>query len=80
MDTTTESIEATVQEALKNFGADPDEISRDAKLEDLDIDSLDMAELAQIVEDKHGVELKGADMENVQTVGDAIDLVAARAA
>jgi acyl carrier protein len=35
--------------------------------------------VAQIVEEEFGVVLKGEDMEKLNTVGDAIDLVVARA-
>ena len=45
------------------------------ELEALDIDSLDLAELSQIVEEQFGVELTGADVAEIKTVGDAIDLV-----
>lgn len=77
--TTVTDIETTVVEALKTFGAEPDDISRDAELEALDIDSLDLAELSQIVDDAYGVTLTGADVAKIKTVGDAIDLIAARA-
>jgi acyl carrier protein len=75
---TQEEIERRVREALVEFGADADQIGRDAELEKLDIDSLDLVELAQIVEDEYGVLLKGEDMEGVRTVGQAIDLVVSR--
>jgi acyl carrier protein len=75
----TSTIETTVYEALKEFGADPELVNRDAVLEDIDIDSLDMAELSQIVEDEYGVRLEGSDMEKIKTVGDAIDLISSRA-
>ena len=77
--TTVTDIETTVVEALKTFGAEPGDISRDAELEALDIDSLDLAELSQIVDDAYGVTLTGADVAKIKTVGDAIDLIAARA-
>ena len=48
-------------------------------LEDLDIDSLDLVELAQIVEDEYGVELRGDDVKDVKTVGEVIDLVVTKA-
>ena len=51
-----------------------------ATFEELDIDSLDLVELAQIVEDEYGVVLKGEDMKELKTVGDAVDLIVARAA
>lgn len=78
--TTPEAVEARIVEALASFGPDADQVTRDATFEELDIDSLDLVELAQIVEDEYGVELKGDDMKNMKSVGDAIDLVVARAA
>jgi acyl carrier protein len=74
-----EQIEERVTKALEEFGADPSEINRDAEFEQLDVDSLDLVELAQIVEDEYGVQLKGEDMEGLKTVGQAIDLVAEKA-
>ena len=76
---TKERIEERVKKALEEFGAEPSEINRDAEFESLDVDSLDLVELAQIVEDEYGVQLKGEDMENLKTVGQAVDLVAERA-
>jgi acyl carrier protein len=76
---TKEQIEGRVFEALEEFGAEPDQISRDAEFEKLDVDSLDLVELAQIVEDEYGVQLKGEDMEGLKTVGQAVDLVAEKA-
>ena len=81
MSTTTitrEQVEERVFRALEEFGAEPDEISREAEFEQLDVDSLDLVELAQIVEDDYGVQLKGEDMEGLKTVGEAVDLVVAR--
>ena len=74
-----EEIEERVAKALEEFGAEPDQINRDAEFEALDVDSLDLVELAQIVEDEYGVQLKGEDMEGLKTVGQAVDLVAERA-
>lgn len=75
---TEEQIETVVVESLVSFGADPDEISGDATLQSLDIDSLDLAELSQIVDERFGVVLKGADVAEIKTVGDAVKLIAAR--
>lgn len=77
-DTTT--IEATVFGALEEFGAEKADINRDATFEQLDIDSLDLAELSQIVEDEFGVAIKSSDVETLKTVGDVLDLIAARSA
>jgi acyl carrier protein len=76
--TDTAAIQKVVFESLESFGAEPSEISLDATFESLDIDSLDVAELAQIVDDKFGVEIKSSDAEQIKTVGDVVDLVAAR--
>jgi acyl carrier protein len=72
---TREEIEQRVFQALEEFGAEPDQINADAEFEAMDVDSLDLVELAQIVEDEYGVQLKGEDMEGVATVRQAVDLV-----
>jgi acyl carrier protein len=76
---TTEKVEARVVETLASFGPDADQITRESTFEELDIDSLDLVELAQIVEDDYGVVLKGEDMKELKTVGDAVDLIVSRA-
>ena len=76
---TAEAVEKTLIEAIQQFDVDPSEISRDATFEELDVDSLDLAEISQIVDEEYGVQLKGADMKSIKTVGDAIDLVVSRA-
>jgi acyl carrier protein len=68
-----------VIEVLASFGPDADQITRSSTFEELYIDSLDLVELAQVVEDEYGVVLKGDDMKSLQTVGDAIDLIVGRA-
>jgi acyl carrier protein len=75
---TTEQVEQVVNESLVTFGADADAVNREATFETLDVDSLDLAELAQIVEEKFGVELTGSDVKDVSTVGDLVDLIVAR--
>jgi acyl carrier protein len=77
---TPEAVETKVAETLAGFGPDPASIVRDATFEQLDIDSLDLVELAQVIEEEFGVELKGDDVKDIKTVGEAIDLVVARGA
>jgi acyl carrier protein len=72
-------VESTITEAISKLGPEPEDVTRDATFESLDIDSLDLVEVAQVVEEEFGVVLKGEDMEKLNTVGDAIDLVVARA-
>ena len=76
---TVEQVQERVVDALASFGPEADQITRDATFEELDIDSLDLVELAQIVEDEYGIVLKGEDMKELKTVGDAIDLIVSRA-
>ena len=76
---TKEQVQERVTEALASFGPDASQITREATFEELDIDSLDLVELAQVVEDEYGVVLKGEDMKELKTVGESIDLIVARA-
>ena len=76
---TAEQVEQTIKEALPQFGVDESAINREASFEELDVDSLDLAELSQIVEDEYGVKFTSSDVENLKTVGDAIDYIIAKA-
>jgi acyl carrier protein len=76
---TTEQVESRVVETLASFGPDASQITRESTFEELDIDSLDLVELAQVVEDEFGVVLKGEDMKELKTVGDAIEVIVNRA-
>ena len=76
---TKDQIQARVIDALVEFGEERDALSLDARFEDLEVDSLDLVELAQIVEDDYGVELTDSDMDKLETVRDVVDLIAERA-
>jgi len=76
---TKDQIEERVIEAVASFGPEPEDVTLEATFESLDVDSLDLVELGQIVQDEYGVELKSDDMPKLKTVGDAVDLIAARA-
>jgi acyl carrier protein len=76
---TASQVEARVVETLASFGPDADTITRESTFEELDIDSLDLVELAQVVEDEFGVVLKGEDMKELKSVGDVVDLIVSRA-
>ena len=73
-----QDIEAMVIESLASFGADAEDLSRDATLESVDVDSLDLVELTQVVEERYGIDLESADFKKIKTVGDVVDLVVAR--
>jgi acyl carrier protein len=74
-----DTIQKRVTDALVEFGAEEDAIKPDATFESLDVDSLDLVELAQIVEEEYGVELREEDLAKLDTVGKAVDYVAERA-
>ena len=44
-------------------------------VDDLDIDSLSMVEIAVQVEDRFGVKMPDDELANLKTVGDAVDYV-----
>jgi acyl carrier protein len=75
---TRDAVSRKVIETLASFGPAIEDVQPEATLEELDIDSLDIAELAQVVEEEYGVEISGDDAAAVTTVGDTIDLVLAK--
>jgi acyl carrier protein len=77
---TKEQIETRVIDALVEFGEERSELSAATRFADLDVDSLDLVELAQIVEDEYGIEVQDSDLDKVETVSDVVELVSARLA
>ncbi|MCW3040442.1 MAG: phosphopantetheine-binding protein [Solirubrobacterales bacterium] len=75
---TTEAVEKTVTDALISFGAEPADVTPETELTTLDIDSLDLAELSQIVDDEYGVTMKSSDVSKIKTVGDIVALIVAK--
>jgi acyl carrier protein len=75
---TTDRVEQVIFDGLVEVGAERDAVSRSASFEDLDVDSLDLVEVSQIIEDEFGVELEGDDIKDLKAVGEVIDLVVAR--
>ena len=47
--------------------------------EDLDADSLDLYELVMELEDQYGIRVSEEEAAEIETVGDAVDFVCARA-
>jgi acyl carrier protein len=74
-----EEIQKRLTDAMVEFGEEPENITREARFEELDIDSLDLVEMAQIIDEDYGVEITDAEMDKLKTVGDAIDYVAEHA-
>ena len=58
---------------------DRDQVTPDTRFrEDLDVDSLDLVEATLALEDALGVKIPEEEMEDVQTVGQAVELVATK--
>ncbi|MGZ4768758.1 MAG: acyl carrier protein [Ilumatobacteraceae bacterium] len=62
--------------AVEVLSVDQDKVVPDAKFgDDLDADSLDLVELVMALEEEFGVEVKEEELEGIETVGQAYDLV-----
>jgi acyl carrier protein len=77
---TAEQVESKVYESLIEFGADPELVGREARWDALQVDSLDLVELVQVIEDEYGIQVGNQDSKNLPTVGSVIDLVVSRSA
>lgn len=73
----TQGLAAIVEEVA---GVDSDDVSTEKSfVDDLDIDSLSMVEIAVQAEDKFGVKIPDDELANLKTVGDAVDYIAKNA-
>lgn len=71
-----EEILETIRQHLKQRGIDEQRVEMDSDLaRDLDLDSLDTMELTLGIEERFGIEIPDADLEELRTVGDAVSLV-----
>ena len=75
-----EEIYERVKEVLvEQLGVEEGDINEAASFqEDLDADSLDLVELIMELEDQFGVKISDEDAQSIQTVGHAVDYIAAR--
>jgi acyl carrier protein len=71
-------VAARVTAVAVDLGADPLRVTPETRLEELGLDSLDLAEMVQILELEFELKLFAAAHGRVHTIGDAIDLVAER--
>ena len=66
--------------AVEVLAVEPDAVVEEARFnEDLDADSLDLVELVMGLEERFDVTIPEEDLEGVATVGQAVDLVLAKA-
>jgi acyl carrier protein len=75
---TKDQVQERVIAALVEFGEEPENVKLDSRFEDLDVDSLDLVELAQVIEDEYEIEVSDAEMEKIETVRDVVEFVTAR--
>jgi acyl carrier protein len=77
--TTSEEILAELRSVMKSqFGLEPRRIEPSAHLvEDLDLDSIDLVDLAVSLEERSGLRLDEEELKSVRTVGDAVEVVRA---
>lgn len=76
--TAAEIRELIVTELAELADVDPERMTPDATLADLDVDSLDLVELAQIIEERYEVTLERDDFKDVSTLGEAIAVITER--
>ncbi|GAA1891441.1 MAG: meromycolate extension acyl carrier protein AcpM [Gordonia paraffinivorans] len=71
---TQEELIAGIAEIIEEVtGIEPSEVTIDKSfVDDLDIDSLSMVEIAVQTEDKYGVKIPDEDLAGLRTVGDAV--------
>jgi acyl carrier protein len=74
-----DQISARILDALVEFGADREKLRPEATLEELDIDSLDLFELGQILHEEFKIEVDPQDFEDVTTLEDAYEALLNRA-
>jgi acyl carrier protein len=75
---TSNQIEQTIVDALTRFGANTTHLTPETTFEQLDVDSLDLVELAAVIEDEYAVTIENSDMAQLRSVGDVVELVVAR--
>ncbi|GGV06923.1 hypothetical protein GCM10010275_53620 [Streptomyces litmocidini] len=68
------AIEQFITDALVELGVDEGDVLPGAALDDLEIDSLDMVELAQSVKRDLGVPVRTKDFDGIETVGQILEL------
>ena len=65
--------------AVQVLSVDADKVVRDASFsDDLDADSLDLAELVMALEDEFDITVEEEELADIKTVGQAIDMVSAK--
>jgi acyl carrier protein len=71
-----EEVKALITQLLvEDLDIEPELVTDSATLEELDLDSLDLVEIGQVVEQKFGVRIRGSDAEGVTNIGDVVRMI-----
>ena len=74
-----EAFDQFKQCAVEVLQVDADKVTKSARFaEDLDADSLDLVELVMALEEQFGISVDESELEGVETVGQAFDLVTSK--
>lgn len=72
-------VEAKILQAINDLGGPvPAALRPTTTFEEIDIDSLDLVELGQILEEQLDVMLETTDISELKTIADAVELVCRR--
>ena len=76
-----EVLAALREVAVEVLSVEPDSVVEEARFkEDLDADSLDLVELVMALEEQLDISVPEEDLEGVETIGQALDLIAGKVA
>jgi acyl carrier protein len=76
---TKDQITERVIAALVEIGeGELGEITPDSRFDQLDIDSLDLVELADVIELEYGLEISDDELDGIETIGDVVTFVSER--
>jgi acyl carrier protein len=75
----TEAFDKFKRCAVEVLQVEPDKVTPEASFaDDLDADSLDLVELVMALEEQFDISVDESELEGVQTVGQAFDLVTSK--
>ncbi len=76
-----DTLEKFKQCTVEVLQVDPEQVTMEARFgDDLDADSLDLVELVMALEERFDISVPEEDLEGVETVGQALDLVSGKVA
>jgi acyl carrier protein len=77
--TNDEAFEKFKESAVEVLQVPADKVTKDARFaEDLDADSLDLVELVMALEESFDVTVEESELEGIETIGQAFDLIVAK--